>query len=79
MSEPKITPAQYRATLEKQRDEILQILGSKNQDLRAQLVKELRHIVDELNALDEARSWVNSLDTQPRIDLGLSKKVYKRF
>jgi hypothetical protein len=73
-----ISPIQYRAQLEKERDEIMSALEHPEQYSRRQLVNELRHIVDELQAMDEARSWINMQETQPRIQLDLTQKVLRQ-
>lgn len=73
----RIDPGNYRTALEKQRDEILAVLEHPESYSRLQLVKELRAIVDELQNLDEGKSWINVDDTQPKIELDLGRKILR--
>jgi hypothetical protein len=73
-----ITPAAYRANLERERDEILNVLDSGEQYARRHLAKRLREIVGELADIDAGQSWINSRETKPRIRLDdMSAKVLK--
>jgi hypothetical protein len=78
MTHPHVSPQQYRRNLEKSKEEIMSALEHADKYSRLQLVKELRSIVDELNAMDEARSWINTQETQPKIEVNLSAKVLRR-
>lgn len=73
----RISPAGYRAALEKQRDEIMEVLKHPEKYSRMQLVKELRAIVQELADLDAGKSWINVDDTHPQIELDLGKKILR--
>lgn len=72
--------ATYRQKLEKQRDELLDILSCDEQELRGTLRRQLGHIAEELDQIDAGQHWTQQeTDTRLNIKLDLSRKTIKQM
>ncbi len=73
----QISSAQYRATLESRKAQLIAAIETSDKYTRAALVKELRNTINEEAELDEARMFIQELETKPNIQVNLSAKVLR--
>lgn len=67
----------YRANLEKSKNQLLRVLESNETVMRGALSRQLGQIVNEINLLDAGEHWTQASDTKDRICTAEINRIYK--